>query len=162
MVAKVNEKFISNFKDYSVTTDGRVFTHKFDKTKELSSAAGKSGYAAVTLSNDKLKQSFQVHRLVAMAFLPKPPKGSDIVNHIDGNKLNNNLKNLEWTTRKGNAKHYEKTIAPKLRIDKKMTAQSDILTRLKLVNYAHSACTSIPELYQSVIAAAVKDCKEIA
>lgn len=160
MVAKVNEKFVTKFKDYSVTTDGRVFSHRFNKIKELSPAAASSGYANVTLSNGKVKQYFQVHRLVAMAFLPKP-KGSDIVNHIDGNKLNNALENLEWTTRKGNAKHYEKTIAPKLRIDKKMKAQSDILTRLKLVNYAHTACTSIPELYQSVIAAAVKDCKEI-
>jgi hypothetical protein len=162
MVAKVNEKFVPKFEEYSVTTEGEVFSHRFGKLKKLSSNAGKSGYASVTLSNGKINQSFQVHRLVAMLFLPTPPKGCEIVNHKDGDKLNNALSNLEWTTRKGNAKHYEKTIAPKLRLDKKIKQQNEIITRLKLVNFAHTACTSMPELYQSVIAAAVKDCKELA
>ena len=45
-----------------------------------------------------------IHRLVAIAFLDKPD-GSDMVNHKDGDKLNNCLKNLEWMTAKQNTKH---------------------------------------------------------
>lgn len=45
-----------------------------------------------------------VHRAVAMAFIPNP-KNYDTVNHIDGNKLNNNHSNLEWCTKEYNHKH---------------------------------------------------------
>ena len=53
--------------------------------------------------NNKM-QNIAVHRAVALAFLPNPNNLSD-VNHIDGNKLNNNVCNLEWVTRSDNLKH---------------------------------------------------------
>ena len=62
--------------------------------------------------NGKQKANWQVHRLVATLFIPNRKK-LEIVNHIDGDKLNNDISNLEWTTRTGNAQHYEKHLAGK-------------------------------------------------
>lgn len=59
------------------------------------------GYYVVML-NGRRKQS--VHRLVALAFLGDPPP-KYVVNHMDGNKLNNNVENLEWVTYGGNNLH---------------------------------------------------------
>jgi hypothetical protein len=50
-------------------------------------------------------KSHKVHRLVAVAFVPHKNVNDNIVNHIDGNKLNNNSINLEWTTIAVNNKH---------------------------------------------------------
>jgi hypothetical protein len=49
-------------------------------------------------------KTYAVHRLVAQAFIP-PVDGKTIVNHIDGNKKNNNVENLEWVTHKENTAH---------------------------------------------------------
>ena len=65
------------------------------------------GYQRVTLFNKKnhiKKQRFFRHRLVAIHFIENPNNLPE-VNHIDGNKKNNHISNLEWTSRKGNEEH---------------------------------------------------------
>lgn len=62
------------------------------------------GYKFVVLSKNKKTRSFYVHRLVASAFISNK-KNKTQVNHIDGNKLNNNVDNLEWCTPLENTAH---------------------------------------------------------
>ncbi len=64
----------------------------------------RNGYYQLILSQDDQISLQWVHRLVALAFLPKP-FGCDHVNHKDGNRQNNQLSNLEWTTHSGNMLH---------------------------------------------------------
>ena len=63
-----------------------------------------NGYAEVSLSMSGHTRRLFVHRIVATAFIPNPENKCD-VNHIDGNKQNNCLTNLEWATRKENVNH---------------------------------------------------------
>ena len=64
----------------------------------------KNGYNTVGLQINKKKKMFFVHRLVAEYFIA-PKKDNLQVNHIDGNKQNNNFLNLEWVTASQNTKH---------------------------------------------------------
>lgn len=66
------------------------------------------GYYRVCLWENRKKKRFFRHRLVAEYFLDNP-ENKKFVNHIDGNKANNNLSNLEWCTRSENEKHAFKT-----------------------------------------------------
>lgn len=61
----------------------------------------KHGYLYVDLYKNGVKTRFTIHRLVAAAFIP-PVAGKPLVNHIDGNKQNNILSNLEWVTNQEN------------------------------------------------------------
>ena len=63
-----------------------------------------NGYCVVNLKVDGKQQMKTVHRLVATAFIPNPNNLSEI-NHIDGNKKNNTISNLEWCDRSKNVKH---------------------------------------------------------
>jgi hypothetical protein len=65
-------------------------------------------YAGVTLSNYRNKIYPNIHRLVALAYIPNP-HNKPCVNHIDGNKLNNCVDNLEWVDWDENIKHAWKT-----------------------------------------------------
>lgn len=62
----------------------------------------------VKLYNGCSKKDFKIHRLVATAFIPNP-NNYPIINHIDGNPLNNRADNLEWCTQKHNMKVAENT-----------------------------------------------------
>ena len=63
-----------------------------------------SGYLALKLVKDKQRISPLVHRLVAQSFCSNPNNYAE-VNHIDGNKLNNHISNLEWNTTQENLEH---------------------------------------------------------
>lgn len=65
----------------------------------------KDGYKSVGLTKNRKQNYFRVHRLVAAAFI-RNDKNKPEVNHIDLDKSNNKLSNLEWITARGNKKHY--------------------------------------------------------
>jgi len=62
------------------------------------------GYLTVWFTHNKKNQSKKVHRLIAETFVPNPQNKAQ-VNHIDGNKKNNSVKNLEWVTQEENMNH---------------------------------------------------------
>ena len=67
------------------------------KGKILKGWIQNTGYLTVSLKNKK----YSVHRLIAITFIPNP-NNYPIINHKDGNKLNNKVENLEWCTYKHN------------------------------------------------------------
>lgn len=70
---------------------------------------GGGAYPAVALSSDGDVTNWYVHRLVAHVFIGPCPEGGREVNHIDGNKQNPRLDNLEYVTRSGNIRHAFRT-----------------------------------------------------
>ena len=83
------DKYITTKKGWKFFCKGRILKPWF------------ASYLTVQLTNN---ERHTVHRLVAEAFIPNPHNKPE-VNHIDGNKLNNNVDNLEWNTRSENNKH---------------------------------------------------------
>jgi hypothetical protein len=68
------------------------------------SVRDRKGYLAVDLYDNGERKTKRVHRLVAEAFVPNP-HGKPEINHIDGNRHNNKVSNLEWVTKKENCRH---------------------------------------------------------
>jgi hypothetical protein len=96
------QKVIS-YEGYLVDEDGNVFSDKYNRRRLLKYSFTKDGYAIITLCKHGISRRIRVNRLVALHFL-KPIPGKDQVNHIDGDKLNNNYRNLEWVSCKENIK----------------------------------------------------------
>jgi hypothetical protein len=94
-------KPIDQFPNYNVSNLGNIKNIITNKPLKLNC---KDGYYGISLVNDKIRKTFKVHRLVALAFIENPENKSD-VNHKDKNKLNNHVSNLEWMTRKENNIH---------------------------------------------------------
>ena len=95
-------KEIPEFTNYSVSNEGLV---KGSSGKILKTFIQNMGYEVVSLYNgSKVSSKRTVHRLVAQAFIPNP-LGLLVVNHKDGNKLNNRAENLEWCTNSQNILH---------------------------------------------------------
>lgn len=98
----LNIKQIIRFEGiYSISDCGKVF----NQTKQLKTYFTRTGYECVKLTDRDGKKSHKtIHRLVAEHFIPNPLQKSE-VNHIDGNKANNCISNLEWVTSSENKRH---------------------------------------------------------
>lgn len=87
---------------YSVSSEGRVRNDETGRIKALGKRH--DGYYKVDLYSEGSRSSERVHRLVAQAFIPNP-NNKPQVNHIDGNKINNSVENLEWVDGSENMIH---------------------------------------------------------
>ena len=80
---------------YSISSYGIVMSHRSGRC--LKPIITKFGYARVHLAKDGITKTATVHRLVTLAFIPNP-EGKPTVNHINEDKLDNRVENLEWAT----------------------------------------------------------------
>jgi len=107
-MAEVIWKWVEGYEDlYEVSSTGELKSYRKKAPYIMKKPIMTSGYYYITVSVEKRRKNLSVHREVAKAFIPNP-EGKREVNHIDGNKLNNHVSNLEWNTPKENIQHAKK------------------------------------------------------
>lgn len=110
-------KLIPNYPEYSITTDGKVFSHKkpgghgkgkvldYSYARELKPQKDRNGYLKIILEqNTNRMRGTSIHRLVAETFIPNP-HNYDTVNHINEDKTDNRVTNLEWMSNADNVEY---------------------------------------------------------
>ncbi|WNA13867.1 HNH homing endonuclease [Enterococcus phage vB_Efa_VP14] len=85
---------------YKISDLGNVYSCKYNRCLKPSG----DNYLHVVLSKNKKTTTHNIHRLVAETFIPNP-ENKPQVNHVDGDKYNNTVSNLEWITAKENIIH---------------------------------------------------------
>ena len=100
-----NLGFIKSLERVIITKQGLKKRHK---ERILKNTLFGTGYLCVPLTKNGTRKNYQVHRLVAQAFIPNP-ENKRTVNHKDSDKTNNCVENLEWHTHKENVNHSWKT-----------------------------------------------------
>lgn len=117
---------------YEINTLGEI--KSIGRDKLMKHHIDKGGYPKVTLCKQGKHKTYLVHRLVALVFIPTIDASLEI-NHIDGNKQNNSVINLEWCTREANQQHAFLTglnKAPRNMLNRKHSEE----TKLKISNAA--------------------------
>lgn len=133
---------------YQVSNYGNVKSLNFrrsGKEKELKPSKDGDGYLHVRLSKNGLAKTIKVHKLVAIAFLNHIPDGYKIVvDHINSNKLNNNLNNLQLISQRENTSKDKKNCSSKYtgvtwyKPSNKWQAKIHINRKLKHLGYFHN------------------------
>lgn len=130
-------KPIKDFEEYLISDSGQVFSTKTEKYLSIHNNV-KIQYPQVHLWKDGKEYTFYVHRLVAIAFIDNPLNLPE-VNHIDGNRTNNKVSNLEWVTSSENSYHASKT---------GLRVYTNRLTKEEFIKCLHSVIAG--ESYQSL------------
>lgn len=106
MASKIKKQIKGYEGLYDIYSDGRVYSHLSNKFLSANKriVKGKESYLTYVLTSNGKKTAFTAHRLVANHFISNPNNLCQ-VNHINGDKSNNNLSNLEWCTPSENIQH---------------------------------------------------------
>lgn len=134
-------KTIKSSPNYEVSNFGSIRNIKTGNVLKV--ATNNSGYKLVCLSNNNKKQTGYIHRLVAEAFIDTNlDTRFSVVNHIDGDKSNNTINNLEWATYTDNAMHGRARLKIKA---EQATILLDLLERMDLdqIDNVVSYCKSM-------------------
>jgi len=94
-------KVLDLFSGYKIREDGVIFS-RFGRS--IKPQISNAGYLRVELWSNGIGKKYSLHRLLAQSFIENPEKKPQ-VNHIDGDKLNNSISNLEWVTQSENQIH---------------------------------------------------------
>lgn len=101
-------RLIEGYESYFVNELGEVLSIKNKKQRILKKKLDKNtGYYKIILSEKRKVKTYNIHRLVAEAFIPNP-LNYKYINHKDENKQNNSINNLEWCTNKYNCNYGSK------------------------------------------------------
>ena len=123
-------KPITDYEHYSICPDGSVINHRTNR--QLTPIVNKqTGYVQADLWKHNKGKRFYIHRLLALVYIPNPNNYPE-VNHIDSNRANNALSNLEWVTSQQNSIHAV------------INGQRDHIPRMKL-EYIRKAFTLVME-----------------
>lgn len=136
---------ITDYPAYKISNLGRVFSSKTCKLQEQT--PNSRGYLRVHLQMDRMDKFEFTHRLVARHFVPNPDF-KNIVNHIDGNKINNVASNLEWCTAQENILHARNV----LHVNSNPIAcyDSETRARVKIFYYLVDAVTEFKTSYKTL------------
>jgi HNH endonuclease/NUMOD4 motif len=99
---------VADYPNYEVSSLGRVWSRTL-RRRLLRPTVNRHGYLHCTLSRNNETATFRIHRLVALAFLGKPPSQQHHINHKNGIKTDNRASNLEWATPLENTQHAIRT-----------------------------------------------------
>ena len=91
---------------YQINKNGEIKNIK--KNSIIKPYINNKRYLRICLRKDKQKKQYSIHRLLAIQFIPNP-NDYPLVDHIDNNKLNNDLENLRWITSSGNNRNKKPT-----------------------------------------------------
>jgi hypothetical protein len=135
-------KPIPGFDGYFAESDGRIFSGpkspihgKNHSGMYLTQGRHTKGYMCVKIRTNNISKTQFVHRLVALAWIQNP-EGKKQVNHINGEKSDNRVENLEWCTAQENIRHAIETGATNTRAPNKLAAaaRNAVLARASLKN----------------------------
>lgn len=148
--------------DLSISSHGNIFNNKLQRKRErLYTVVG--GYSLITITRLSTGKTFgaKIHRLVATAFIENP-MNRDVVDHIDGNRLNNCSTNLRWTTQRQNctnnrAKGYYPKASGKFQVNyPELIVGGALKRRFKMVATEDEAKAMVAEkrlVYQAAVKA---------
>ena len=137
-------KKIEGYDNYSVSDTGLV---RNDTTGKLLKAFDlDTGYTIIHLYKNKKMKNLKLHRVIAQAFIPNP-KQEKCINHINGNRHDNRIENLEWCSHSENNIHSYRTLG---------RSSSNAIRAMSVAKYKPVLCVETKEVYESVKQASEK------